>query len=380
MTSLAPETLSRTPLHRFHVDHGAKLVEFAGWEMPMLYHSIIEEHRQVRDSGGLFDVSHMGRLRFSGPDARRFLDLVCTRRIHGMADGQCRYSLVCNDHGGCRDDVLVYRLGADEYLMVCNAANRTKLLEHFDARRGELEFDRRDETAGTAMLAFQGPRVIDLLGGVAPEVADLKRFRFVRLDLMGADVLVSRTGYTGEDGVEVILPAALAMQAVSLVADDPGSAEAPIRPAGLGARDTLRMEAAMPLYGHEITEQIDPLSAGLKFAVALDKGAEGDEAGVFIGQDALKKIAETGPSRSLVGLVLEGRRTARQGMPVRAGGAEVGVVTSACLSPTLGKPIAMAYVEGAKQGSAEVVLGSSVVVAEIVALPFYKRQALGIRH
>ncbi len=374
MTSLAPDTLSRTPLHGFHVDQGAKMVEFAGWEMPMLYHSIIEEHRQVRDSGGLFDVSHMGRLRFTGPDARRFLDLVCTRRIHGMADGQCRYSLVCNDQGGCRDDVLVYRLGADEYIMVCNAANRTKLLEHFNARRGDLEFERRDETASTAMVALQGPRVIDLLGGVVPGVANLKRFRFTRLDVMGADVLVSRTGYTGEDGVEVILPASVAVQVMSLLAGDPGAAETPIRPAGLGARDTLRMEAAMPLYGHEITEQIDPLSAGLNFAVALDKGAEGDEAGVFIGQDALKKLAETGPSRSLVGLVLEGRRTARAGMSVTVAGAEIGRVTSACLSPTLGKPIAMAYVEAGKTGTVEVALGSSDVIAEIVALPFYKRQ------
>ena len=374
MTSLAPETLSRTPLHQFHVDLGAKMVEFAGWEMPMLYHSIIEEHRQVRDSGGLFDVSHMGRLRFTGPDARRFLDLVCTRRIHGMVDGQCRYSLVCNDQGGCRDDVLVYRLGADEYIMVCNAANRTKLLEHFDAQRGDLEFDRRDETASTAMLALQGPKVMDLVGGVAPEVASLKRFRFTRMNVMGADVLISRTGYTGEDGVEAILPAAVAVQAVSLLAGDLGAAEMPVRPAGLGARDTLRMEAAMPLYGHEITEQFDPLSAGLNFAVALDKGADGDEAGVFIGQDALKKLAEDGPSRSLVGLVFEGKRTARPGMPVRASGAEVGVVTSACLSPTLEKPIAMAYVEAGRSGTVEVTLGSRAVVAEIIALPFYKKK------
>ncbi len=372
MTSLAPETLSRTPLHQFHVDLGAKMVEFAGWEMPMLYHSIIEEHRQVRDSGGLFDVSHMGRLRFTGPDARRFLDLVCTRRIHGMVDGQCRYSLVCNDQGGCRDDVLVYRLGADEYIMVCNAANRTKLLEHFDARRGDLEFDRRDETASTAMLALQGPKVMDLISAVAPEVASLKRFRFTRLNVMGADVLISRTGYTGEDGVEAILPAAVAVQAVSLLAGDTGAAETAIKPAGLGARDTLRMEAAMPLYGHEITEELDPLSAGLNFAVTLDKGADGDEAGGFIGQDALKKLAEAGPSRSLVGLVLEGKRTARPGMPVRSAGVEVGIVTSACLSPTLEKPIAMAYVEGSSE-TVEVTLGSRAVTAKVIALPFYKR-------
>ncbi len=376
MSSVASNTLSRTPFHEFHVDNGARMVEFAGWEMPMLYHSIIEEHHQVRTNGGLFDVSHMGRLRFTGPDACRFLDRVCTRMIHGMADDQCRYSLVCNEHGGCRDDVLVYRFGADEYLMVCNAVNRTKLLEHFDAVRGDLDAEWRDETAVTAMLAVQGPKVMDLSGDVAPEVASLKRFRFVRKSILGADVLISRTGYTGEDGVEVIMPAAMAVQSVSLMLGALGGAESPVKPAGLGARDTLRMESAMALYGHEITEEIDPLSAGLNFAVKLDKGGDGCEAGAFIGQGALKEIAETGPARSLAGLVLEGRRTARQGMTVRADGAEIGVVTSACLSPTLGRPIAMAYLDAARAepgGTAQVVLGGHDVTAEIVSLPFYKR-------
>ena len=376
MSSVASDTLSRTPFHEFHVDNGARMVEFAGWEMPMLYRSIIEEHRQVRAGGGLFDVSHMGRLRFTGPDACRFLDRVCTRKIHGMALDQCRYSLVCNDDGGCRDDVLVYRIGADEYLMVCNAANRKKLLEHFDAVCGDLDVLRRDETALTAMLAIQGPKVMDLIGGVAPEVAGLKRFRFVRKSVLGADVLISRTGYTGEDGVEVIMPAAIAVQSMSLLISGIGGADSPVKPAGLGARDTLRMESAMPLYGHEITEQIDPLSAGLNFAVKLDKGDGNLEAGPFIGQEALKKIAETGPARSLAGLLLEGRRTARQGMIVNAAGAEIGVVTSACLSPTLGKPIAMAYLDAARAepgGTVEVALGANQATAEIVPLPFYKR-------
>jgi len=366
------ETLNRTPLHQFHVDHGAKLVEFAGWEMPMLYNSIIDEHRQVRNSGGLFDVSHMGRVRFTGPDACRFLDLACTRRIHGMADGQCRYTLVCNETGGCRDDLLVYRIGEGVYLVVCNASNRTKLLAHFEAVRGDLDFEMRDETTSTAMMALQGPKVMGLLVGVVPEVAGLKRYRFIRKNIMGADVLISRTGYTGEDGVEVILPAQLATQAVTLLVSNVGS-DSPVKPAGLGARDTLRLEAAMALYGHEITEAIDPLSAGLNFAVTLDKGGDGDEAGSFIGQDALKKIALDGPRRTLAGLVLDGRRTARQGMTISAKGKEIGIVTSGCLSPTLDKPIAMAYVDTGTQGRVEVALGRGSVAAEIVALPFYKR-------
>ena len=272
MSSVASNTLSRTPFHEFHVDNGARMVEFAGWEMPMLYRSIIEEHCQVRTSGGFFDVSHMGRLRFTGPDACRFLDRVCTRQIHGMADDQCRYSIVCNEYGGFRDDVLVYRFGPDEYLMVCNAANRTKLLEHFDAVRGDLDAEWRDETARTAMIAVQGPKVMDLIGDVAPDVASLKRFRFVRKSIMGADVLISRTGYTGEDGVEVILPASAVGMALKLLLKDlkPGDPHAPIKPAGLGARDSLRLEAGMPLYGHELGEGVIHLEVHFNVEMLLE--------------------------------------------------------------------------------------------------------------
>ncbi len=372
----APATLNRTPFHEFHVEQGAKMVEFAGWEMPMLYTSIIDEHRQVRRRGGLFDVSHMGRLRMAGRDARRFLDLVCTRRISGMTDGQCRYTLVCNDRGGCRDDCLVYRLADNEYLMVCNAANRAKLLEHFGEVCGDLDFVLADETVDSAMLALQGPAVSDLVGKLAPEVAGLKRYRFLRKEVMGAPLLISRTGYTGEDGVEIILPAALATLAVGLLAGNVDAEDAPVKPAGLGARDTLRLEAGMALYGHEITEDLDPLSAGLDFAVALDKGDDDADVGHFIGQDALKRIAADGPRQRLAGLVLDGKRTARQGMKVASGGREIGFVTSACLSPTLGEPIAMAYLDAphaAAGGTVEVDLGRTKVAGEVVKLPFYKR-------
>jgi aminomethyltransferase len=365
------QTPLRTPLHRFHVEHGAKLVEFAGWEMPMLYRSILEEHRQVRQSGGIFDVSHMGRLRFTGKEALRFLDRVCTRQILGMSDGQVRYSLVCNEAGGCRDDVLVYRLAEREYVMVCNAANRAKLLEHFAAHRRGLDLDMRDETVQTAMVAIQGPRVIELFAALASGIEALKRYRFLRKDIMGAAILISRTGYTGEDGVEVIMPASIVGPALGLLGAHMQGENAPIRPAGLGARDTLRMEAGMPLYGHEITEELDPLSAGLDFAVALDKSGE---AGTFIGQEALKRLGKTGLRRKLAGLVLEGKRTARQGMTVQLRGKKIGEVTSACLSPTLEKPIAMAYLatEHTAPGTrVDVALGSANVPAEVTALPFY---------
>jgi aminomethyltransferase len=373
--SQATTSLHRTPFHGFHVGRGARMVEFAGWEMPMLYRSIIEEHRQVRRSGGIFDVSHMGRLRIGGPDAGRFLDRACTRAIQSMEAGQCRYSLVCNRSGGCRDDVLVYRVGPAEYVMVCNAANREKVLVHLDEVRGTLAARVDDETFVTGMVAIQGPAVIELLAALAPQVAQLRRYRFTSIEVLGPPIIVSRTGYTGEDGVEVILPVELAEPAIELLSRTVGGADAAIEPAGLGARDTLRMEAAMPLYGHEIDEEHDPLSAGLSFAVKLDKG-ERDGAEPFVGQEALRRIARKGSGRRLCGLHLEGPRTARQGMRVLSGGRRVGEVTSACLSPTLGRPIAMAYLDAAHcalDNRVEVELGRGSAAAQIVALPFYKR-------
>ncbi len=375
-TTIDTTTLNRTPFHAFHVDHGARMVDFAGWEMPLRYHSIIEEHHQTRHSGGIFDVSHMGRLRFSGRDARAFLDRVCTRQIFGMADGQVRYSLVCNDQGGCRDDVLVYRLDQDDYLMVCNAANREKLLEHFRGLKADSVFKLDDQTFSSGMVAIQGPQVMGLLSGYSSEIASLKRFRFARLNLMALELIISRTGYSGEDGVEVIFWAGsvVARSIIKLLLKDVDSAVAEVKPAGLGARDTLRIEAAMPLYGHEITEAIDPLSAGLDFAVKLDTGLQDEQVGRFIGQDALRRIREQGPKRGRVGILLEGRRTARPSMPVVRGDVEVGRVTSGCLSPTLGTPIAMAYV-GAEEvqtgGALRVDLGRASVEAEVVELPFY---------
>ncbi|MHC5023658.1 MAG: glycine cleavage system aminomethyltransferase GcvT [Planctomycetota bacterium] len=376
-----PTTLARTPLHDFHVERGAKMVDFAGWSMPLLYTSIIEEHRQVRESGGCFDVSHMGRFRLTGRDACRFLDHVCTRQLHGMAEGQARYSMVCNERGGCRDDVLVYRLADGEYYMVCNAANRKKLLEHFESVRGDFVFKLDDETESSAMIAVQGPKVMDLIGKYSNEIPQLKRYRFTRKNIMGLDVMVSRTGYTGEDGVEVIFStkSIIAKTALTMLLKEFGSLEHTIKPAGLGARDSLRLEAAMALYGHEITEDLDPISAGLNFAVKLNKSEDPEksppEVGRFIGQDALQAIAADGPARPLVGLELDSKRAARQGMKVLAGGAEIGFVTSGCLSPTLGKSIAMAYVDRGRSeagASVEVDLGRQVAAATIVPLPFYK--------
>jgi aminomethyltransferase len=369
--------LNRTPLYQYHVDAGGKMVDYAGWEMPIMYTGIHEEHHQVRTSGGLFDVSHMGRVKVTGRHARRFLERVCSRKIHNMEPGQCRYSLVCNESGGVRDDVIVYRMDDDDFLVVVNASNREKLLGHFQQAKGDMTVKIDDQTLSTGMVALQGPKVMDMVARVSSEVPKLKRYRFVTKNLVVMKLIVSRTGYTGEDGVEVILPAGGVSMALKLLLKDssPTSTTAVIKPAGLGARDSLRLEAGMPLYGHELGEDTSALSCGVDFAISMDKD-QGERGEKFIGMEALRKTqAQGGPPRKLAGLKFGGKRTARQGMPVQSGGKDVGVVTSACLSPTLGIPIAMAMVDTGKAipgTSLTVDTGRGVLEGEVTALPFYK--------
>ena len=368
------QELSQTPFHQFHIDNAAKMVDFAGWEMPLHYGSIIQEHTQVRTSGGLFDVSHMGRLRFKGKDACRLLDHICTRQIQGMQVGQIRYSLICNESGGCLDDVLVYCEGDSNYSMVCNGANREKIWNHIAANKGDFVCKTKDETESTAMIAVQGPKVMELLANFSSEVPSLKKYRFTTKNLLIAKVLISRTGYTGEDGVEIILPKSFAQKAVDMMlqhVDD----KTVILPAGLGARDSLRLEAGMPLYGHELHEDIDPLSAGLSFAVKLEKGVGENTAEQCIGQEALQKIAKFGSGKKLVGLQLEGKRSPRQNMSICSNGNSIGVVTSGCFSPTFGYPIAMGYVaQDFDEQHVSIDFGRQQIEATVVELPFYKLQ------
>ncbi len=373
-------SLLQTPFRKFHQEHGAKLVDFAGWEMPLHYGSILDEHRQTRETGSIFDVSHMGRLKITGRQSRKFLETVLTRKVSDMAVKTCRYSLICNEAGGVKDDVLVYRYD-DHWLLVVNAANRLKITDHLrdTAEQHSYSVKLSDETEKTAMLAVQGPAVIEKIGDFSREIPTLGRYGFAIKNLLVLKMTVSRTGYTGEDGVEVILGANMANMAIKLLLKEKAGT-ASIRPAGLGARDSLRLEAGMPLYGHELSEAIDPLSAGLGFAVSLDKDKPADDAGPevpgFIGQAALQKIAEQGPPRILVGLRLDGPRTARQGAEVQHNGQPIGAVTSGCVSPTLGGPIAMAYVQpqGVTVGdSVSVAVGNRQADAEVVDLPFYRR-------
>lgn len=354
------------------------MVDFAGWSMPVQYASIVEEHQATRRAAGLFDVSHMGRFHFSGDGAAAFLDRLVTRRVTDMEIGQIRYALVCNEQGGILDDVLVYRLaeagGKSFFWMVVNASNREKIAGWIkDRLPSEVSF--RDETTATAMIAVQGPLGLCLAAPLlAADPAGLKYYHGVVTRALGKWAIVSRTGYTGEDGCELIVPAeaavdqweSLLQNAEQVKATDPG-----VKAAGLGARDTLRLEAAMPLYGHELNEQINPLQAGLKFAVNF----EGRE---FIGREAITRSKSDPSLMFRVGLVLEGRRAARQGYAIYSGEKAVGEVTSGAFTPTLEKSIAMAYVqrEFSKEGTSLTIdIRGRREEAVVVKMPFYKRGA-----
>ena len=353
------------------------MVDFAGWSMPVQYGSIIDEHHATRNAVGLFDVSHMGRFSFNGADAGRFLDQLTTRRVVDTGVGRIRYSLMTNEAGGVLDDVLVYHLQPagkpSVFTMVVNASNREKIAacvnQHLStSAASSLDVQFEDRTIGTAMIAIQGPMAISILQPLTNvAVSRLKNYSGEFGTVCDAKALVSRTGYTGEDGCEIIVGDASApaiWDALQAAASKIGGL-----PAGLGARDTLRMEAAMPLYGHELSEQINPVEAGLDFAVNV-KDRE------FVGRDAIAKFKADKTLPVRVGLQLSGRRAAREGSKVIVDSQTVGEVTSGTFSPTLQKPIAMAYV------SAEVAtIGLEVDVdirgkkqpATIVALPFYKR-------
>jgi aminomethyltransferase len=360
--------LKRTPLYDFHVSCGAKMVDFCGWEMPILYRGIVDEHQQTRTSGSLFDVSHMGRIHVTGSEAVPFLDKVLTRNVSQQRVGQSRYSLVCNSAGGVLDDVIVSK-HPKHWLIVCNASNRDKILKHLMGVLTGFDAEIADRTESTAMVAAQGPAVVDLISeALDMDVRSIKRYGFETGTYMLSRFTLFRSGYTGEDGVEIIVSSGTAQNMVKSLSGEMSKPDAPIKPAGLGARDTLRLEAGMPLYGHELTESLDPISAGLSWAVDLDKE--------FIGAEPLRVIAANGPAKKLVGLELEGPRIARQGSVVKSGPAQIGEVTSGTFSPTLQKSIAMAYVDAghsAEGQSVEIDLRGSVVPARIVPLPFYKR-------
>ncbi len=360
--------MHRTPLYEYHREAGARLVEFAGWEMPLSYTGIVEEHHQTRRHATFFDVSHMGRVHFSGPDAGALLERLNTRKIGDMSVGQSRYSHMCRDDGGILDDVIVSRMD-DRWLVVCNASNREKLLGWWAERKRGFNVEIADLTFDTAMIAVQGPEALDTLASILPlPVKDLKRYHFRSGRVLGAEYFIARSGYTGEDGLEIVVPASFARAALQMMLNKSADSGRPIRPAGLGARDTLRTEASMPLYGHELTEAWDPITAGQSWVVALDKD--------FIGKDVLARVQAEKPRKMLVGLEVSSKRTPRQGAEIVSDGSQIGVITSGVTSPTLGKVIAMGFVppSHAEVGSrVQIDLKSSVLDARVVAMPFYKK-------
>ena len=361
------DSLLRTPLHAWHQAHGARLVEFGGWSMPVQYSTIIEEHQAVRRGVGLFDISHMGRLAFEGVDALTWLERVTTNRAGRLKPGQIQYSLMANEQGGLIDDVLVSCL-ASGYSVVCNASNRRNVLDQFERHHAGVDSRLLDRTEETAMIAAQGPRALATLQPLFDAPLDgLGYYQATMGRLLGSfDAVVSRTGYTGEDGFELIVPAARAEPTWTALIES--GRPFGVVPCGLGARDTLRFEAAMPLYGHELSESINPYAAGVGWAVKLGKGE-------FVGREALRAWKDQ-PGQARAGLRLEGKRIARQGSTVLSGGRTVGTVTSGTFSPTLSQSLAMALVEPAFSTP-----GAAVVVdvrgreepAEVVALPFYQR-------
>ena len=358
-----------TPLLDRHEALGAKIVEFAGWLMPISYGGILEEHRAVRSAAGLFDLSHMGELVVEGPEAGRALAAALVTDPPSLAVGRAHYSMICAPDGGILDDLIVYRLSEERFMVVANASNaRTvsdALVERLDGFRAVLD----DRSLATGLVAVQGPRSIDILQPLASvDLAAIRYYGLVEGAVAGIPALIARTGYTGEDGFELFLDEERTGEVwdAVLAAGRPSG----LVPVGLGARDTLRLEAGMPLYGNELDRTTTPYEAGLGRVVKLAKPGE------FTGRAALERLARDGVGRSLVGLVVRGRGIARHGYPVLDADGPTGVVTSGTMSPTLGEAVAMAYVAPAhtEPGTMlDIEIRGVRVAALVVPLPFYKR-------
>jgi aminomethyltransferase len=348
-----PETLLRTPLHARHVAAGARLVPFAGWEMPVQYEGVIPEHRAVRGDCGVFDVSHMGELHVEGPNATALLQSLLSNDLGKIGDGEAQYTLLTNERGGIVDDLIAYRISRFHYLLVVNAGNRAAAYDWVKEReiRGS---EVRDASDDYALLAVQGPRSLERLG-----LPDAKPFTHAMTELAGVEVMVNRTGYTGEPGCELMCMAEDAEALWDWVL------ERGAVPCGLGARDTLRLEVCYPLHGNDITPDVDPISAGLAWTCALDKE--------FTGVEELRRIAQAGPAQKLVAFVMEEKAVPRQGMPIEGGG----TVTSGTHSPMLDRGIGMGFVPVAlaEPGTQLTIdVRGKARTATVVPKPIYKRE------
>jgi len=356
----------KTPLYETHLRLGARIIDFGGWDMPVQYAGVIEEHNQVRQAAGLFDVSHMGEFEVVGPGAETFLNMLVTNDVTKMADNQCQYTPMCYENGTVADDLIVYRHDRERYMLVVNAGNIQKDWKWVNKNVKE-GVKLSNVSASTAEMAVQGPLAEPILQAVAS--ADLKavgRFMFQAMRVAGREALMSRTGYTGEDGFEVYVKKEDATKVWDALMK---AGEGRLKPIGLGARDTLRLEAALMLYGNDIDETTTPIEATIGWTVKLDKPQ-------FIGKEALLRQKTGGVKKKLVGFELLGKGIARHGYKVNAKGVDIGHVTSGTFSPTLRKSIGLAYVkpEYSQKGAAfDVIIRDRPCAAEVVGLPFYKR-------
>ena len=368
-TAATSTSLKRTPLYERHLALGARLVEFSGWEMPVQYSSILDEHRAVRTRAGLFDVSHMGEFKVEGPESLDFLQYLVPNDVSRLAIHQALYTQLCLPNGGTIDDLIIYYLAENHYMMVVNAGNIDKDFAWVEQQAKNFDVQIFNQSDTTALLALQGPEAQTILQPLADvDLSSIRYYHFEPGVVDGINCIISRTGYTGEDGFELYCAP---VDAVTLWNDLLAAGkECGLLPAGLGARDTLRIEAGYCLYGHELDEQTNPLEAGLGWTVKLNKGE-------FIGRDALLKVKEEGPKRKLIGIEMIERGISRAGYAIYENNLPIGALTSGAPSPTLNKNIGMGYVE-----ASHAVVGNTVQIdirgkraaAQIVALPFYKRK------
>jgi aminomethyltransferase len=359
------------PLRASHAALGASFTDFGGWEMPVRYSSDLAEHAAVRTAAGLFDISHMGEIFVEGKQAAALLDYALVGAASEISIGRAKYSLICNEQGGIIDDLIVYRLGQNAYLVVANASNKDVVAANLEKRASGFDVDVKDESDSWVLLAIQGPNSVKILSQITTaSLADLKYYAISEAQIAGVNCLLARTGYTGEDGFEIYIPVESAMQVFDQVMD--AGKDHGLLPTGLACRDTLRLEAGMPLYGHEMNLDVNPYQAGFGKVVRLDKSGD------FVGKAALIALSETPQTKVLVGIRGEGKRAARVDYEVFIEGSDspIGVVTSGALSPTLGLPVAMAYLSAdfAKADTPiSVDIRGTRTPFTVVKLPFYKR-------
>jgi aminomethyltransferase len=360
--------MKQTPLNEAHRAMGARMTEFGGFEMPLSYSGIIDEHLAVRSAAGVFDLSHMGEFEIGGPDALGLLENALTNSAAKLTEGQAQYTLMCAEDGGAIDDLIVYRLAAERYMLCVNASNIAADREWLRGlARGRVDF--RDISDETALIAVQGPRSLEILGKLAKApIESIGRFRIADAEVAGVRSLIARTGYTGEDGFELFVAADGARTLFDAILE--AGAGAGLKPCGLGARDTLRMEAGLPLYGHELDRATTPLEAGLATFVKFGRG--------FVGERAIAAKRDGGGSKILTGVRTEdGRSIARQGYAILRAGRRIGLITSGTFAPSFNRPLAMGYLDppGVRAGDlVEVEIRSRAAPATVVTLPFYRRE------